>query len=118
MPVHISAIEDISPEELAALQRAKGKRPGDPMMDELLSQLDAGIPKKIPLAEGQGGKGLRIAIARKARERGINVETAEGDGYVAVWKVDAPRRLKASRQTGLTDGQRTRGRPGKQDAGG
>src|SRR5215217_6658957 len=109
MPVHIGALEDISPEELAALQRAKGKRSGDPMMEALLSQLDAGIAKKIPLAEGQGGKGLRIAIARKARERGINVETAEGDGYVAVWKADAPRRQKTSRQTGQTDGQRKRG---------
>ena len=116
MPVRISAIEDITPEELAALQNASRKRAVDPQMEELLSQVEAGIPKKVPLAEGQSGKGLRIAIARKAGERGINVATAEGDGYIAIWKVEQPQRQKGPRQTTQPEGQRKRGRPRKQQS--
>jgi hypothetical protein len=42
------------------------------------------LPRRVGLTQGQSARGVRISIARRARERGISVETAEGDGFVAV----------------------------------
>ena len=67
---------------------------------------------RVPLVEGQSARGLRIAISRAASSRGMTVETVEGEGFVAVRKVDAPRARKG-KQAPSTGGQRRRGRPPK-----
>ena len=74
--MRIGAIEDLDPEELAALQRAKRKRPGDPLMEELLSQVEAGIPKKVPLAGGPGRQGA----AHRHRPQGPGAGDRGRDG--------------------------------------
>ena len=44
----------------------------------------------VLLVDGQSARGLRVAISRAATSRGMTVETAEGDGFVAVRKVEEP----------------------------
>ncbi len=79
----------MSREEVEQPRRRPGKRT-DPAMEEPLAALEAGRPQRVRLTEGQSARGVRISIARRARERGLNVETAEGDGFVAVWRADEP----------------------------
>ncbi len=60
-------------------------------------------PVRVPLVEGKNARGLRTAISRAASSRGMSVEMVEGDGFVAVRKVDEPRTRKgksASTQDG------------------
>jgi hypothetical protein len=112
MPIRIGPFEDMSDEELEQLRRHKHHR-GDPALHELLSRVEAGIAQKVPIQDGQSGKGLRVAIARAAKQRGMWVETAEGDGFVGVWQVPEPQERKPKQPSG--DGRR--GRPRKpQDA--
>ena len=63
--------------------------------------------------EGQGGRSLRTAISWAAFSRGMSVETVEGDGFLAVRKVDE-RRTREGKPVSSQDGQRRRGRPPKQ----
>src|SRR5215207_5952724 len=65
-------------------------------MIDLLNELEAGKPVRVPLTEGQSARGLRVAISRAATSRGLDVETLEGDGFVAVRKVDPPRGRKGT----------------------
>jgi hypothetical protein len=67
---------------------------------------------QVPLIDGQSARGLRTAISRAASSRGMTVETVEGDGFVAVRKVDEPRARKQT-QLSAEPGKR-RGRPRKQ----
>jgi hypothetical protein len=67
---------------------------------------------RVPLVEGQSARGLRTAISRTAESRGLTVETVEGEGFVAVRKVEEPRPRKG-KQAPSTDGPRRRGRPPK-----
>ena len=112
MPIRISHFEDMSNEELEHLRRQKHHR-GDPAMHELLSRVEAGMAQRVPIAEGQSGKGLRIAIARAAGKRGLSVETAEGDGCVGVWLAPEATQTKAKRPA--SDSRRGRPRKGNQE---
>ena len=58
---------------------------------------------------GQSARGLRTAISRAASSRGMSVETVEGEGFVAVRKLDAPRARKG-KQAPSAEGPRRRGR--------
>ena len=111
MPVRIGPIADMSEEEFRALRRRTGT-PTDPAMEELLNRVESGTPQRVSLEEGQNSRGLRVAIARKAKQRGLSVETVEGDGFVAVSKADAPA-ARTGRQATSESGQRRRGRPPK-----
>jgi hypothetical protein len=85
----------------------------------LLDPIATDRPVQVPVVEGQNARGLRIAIARSASSRGLSVKTADGDGFVAVRKIDAPRTRKG-KQAPSTEGQRRWGRSPKrqeQDAG-
>jgi hypothetical protein len=84
----------------------------DPAMAALLTEIATGQPVRVPLVEGQSARGLRTAISRAATSRGMSVETVEGNGFVAVRKVDAPRTRKGKAAPAM-DGQRRRGRPPK-----
>ncbi len=110
MPVKISSFEPLSEEEFAALRQQKGRKT-DPAMVALLTEVAAGRPVRVPLVEGQSARGLRTAIARAASSRGFSVETLEGEGFVAVRTVGAPRARKPTQQT-VESGKR-RGRPRK-----
>jgi hypothetical protein len=67
---------------------------------------------RVSLIEGQSARGLRTAISRAATSRGLSVETVEGEGFVAVRKVDEWR-SRRGKQAPSTEGQRRRGRPPK-----
>ncbi len=112
MPVRIGPIEDMADDEFQALRRKKGAR-ADPAMEELLDRVESGTPQRVGLEPGQNARGLRVAIARKAKQRGLAVETVEGDGFVAVSRTEAPP-ARTARQTPADGGQRRRGRPPKQ----
>jgi hypothetical protein len=60
---------------------------------------------RVSLVEGQSARGLRTAISRAATNRGLSVETVEGEGFVAVRKVVEPRTRKG-KQAPAQDGQR------------
>jgi len=111
MPVKIGSFETLSEDEFHALRQQKARKT-DPAMVALLAEIDAGQPVRVPLVEGQSARGLRTAISRAATSRGLNVETVEGDGFVAVRKVDEPRARKG-KPAPASDGQRRRGRPPK-----
>jgi hypothetical protein len=81
-------------------------------MAPLLDEIELGTPVRSPIEEGQTARGLRVAIARAASSRGLSVETVEGEGFVAVWKVDEPPSRKG-KSASSQDGQRRRGRPPK-----
>jgi hypothetical protein len=118
MPVKIRSFEPLSEEEFHALRQQKARKT-DPAMVALLAEVETGRPVRVPLVEGQSARGLRTAISRAATSRGLTVETVEGEGFVAVRKVDEPRSRKGKSPS--TDGQRRRGRPPKhreQDAAG
>ena len=110
MPVRIGSFDVFSDEEFDALRQQR-KGTSDPRMGELLSEVEAGRPMRVPLVEGQSARGLRVAISRAATSRGLSVETLEGDGFVAVRKVDQPRGRKGTQAS--SDGTKRRGRPPK-----
>jgi len=113
MPVKIGSFEALSEEEFIALREQK-RGTANPAMVDLLHEVAAGRPMRVPLVEGQSARGLRVAISRAATSRGLTVETVEGDGFVAVRKVDQPSTRKATQTT--ADGGKRRGRPPKQQA--
>src|SRR5919112_1012776 len=88
MPVKIGTFGPLSEDEFLALSQQKARKT-DPAMAALLAQVATGQPVRVPLVEGQSARGLRTAISRAATSRGLTVETVEGDGFVAVRKVDA-----------------------------
>ena len=110
MPVKIGSFEPLSDDEFTDLRQQKSRKT-DPAMAALLAEVGTGRPVRVPLVEGQSGRGLRTAISRAASSRGMSVETVEGDGFVAVRKVDEPRARKPKQQT-AEPGKR-RGRPRK-----
>src|SRR5215210_833465 len=93
MPVKIGSFEPLSEEEFHALRQQKTRKT-DPVMVALLAEIEAGQPVRVPLVDGQSARGLRTAISRAASSRGPSVETVEGDGFVAVRRIDAPRARK------------------------
>jgi hypothetical protein len=109
MPVKIGTFGPLSEAEFIELRQQKVRKT-DPAMAALLAEIATGQPVRVPLVEGQSARGLRTAISRAASSRGLNVETVEGDGFVAVRKTDEPRGRRG-KQTSATDGQRRRGRP-------
>src|SRR5918996_1027879 len=109
MPVKIGTFGPLSEAEFTELRQQKARKT-DPAMTALLAEIATGQPVRVPLVEGQGARGLRTAISRSATSRGLTVETVEGEGFVAVRKVDAPRTRKG-KQTSSQDGQRRRGQP-------
>ena len=111
MPVKIRSFEPLSEDEFHALRQQKARKT-DPAMVALLAEVESGRPVRVPLVEGQSARGLRTAISRAATSRGLTVETVEGDGFVAVRKVDEPR-SRRGKQTPPQEGQRRRGRPPK-----
>jgi hypothetical protein len=111
MPVKIGSFEHLSEEEFTALRQQRASKT-DPAMTALLAEIATGRPVRVPLVEGQGGRGLRAAISRAAGSRGMTVETVEGEGFVAVRRSSEPR-IRKGKQTAPTDGQRRRGRPPK-----
>jgi len=111
MPVKIGTFGPLSEAEFTELQRQKARKT-DPAMTALLDEIAIGHPVRVPLVEGQTARGLRTAISRTATSRGMTVETVEGDGFVAVRKVDEPR-SRMGKPAASTDVQRRRGRPPK-----
>jgi hypothetical protein len=111
MPVKIGTFGPLSEAEFTELRQQKARKT-DPAMVALLAEVESGRPVRVPLVEGQSARGLRTAISRAATSRGLSVETVEGDGFVAVRKIDEPRTRKG-KQAASTDGQRRRGRPPK-----
>src|SRR5215211_4579055 len=104
MPVKIETFEPLSDEEFTALRQQKAHKT-DPAMVAVLNEVEGGRPVRVPLVEGQGARGLRVAISRAATSRGMSVETVEGDGFVAVRKVDEPPSRKG-KSASSQDGQR------------
>ena len=113
MPVKIGSFEVFLDEEFNALRQQK-RGTSDPGMIDLLNQLEAGKPVRVPLQEGQSARGLRVAISRAATNRGLSVETLEGEGFVAVRKVDQPRGRRGTQSS--PDGTKRRGRPPRRQA--
>jgi hypothetical protein len=113
MPVKIESFQPLSDQEFAGLQQQKARKT-DPAMAALLAELSTGQPVRVPLVEGQSARGLRTAISRAATSRGLTVETVEGEGFVAVRKLDEPRSRKG-KPASSSDGQRRRGRPSAGD---
>jgi hypothetical protein len=111
MPVKIESFEPLSEDEFAALRQQKARKT-DPAMVALLAEIATGRPVRVPLVEGQSARGLRTAISRAASNRGMSVETIEGDGFVAVRKADESRSRKG-KPASSQEGQRRRGRPPK-----
>ncbi len=111
MPVKIGTFSRLSEAEFTELRQQKVRKT-DPAMAALLAEIATGQPVRVPLVEGQSARGLRTAISRAAGNRGMSVETVEGEGFVAVRKVDEPRTRKG-KQASSSEGQRRRGRPPK-----
>ena len=93
MPVKIGTFGPLSEAEFTELRQQKARK-ADPAMAALLDEIATGRPVRVPLVEGQGARGLRVAISRAATSRGLTVETVEGEGFVAVRKADEPRTRK------------------------
>src|SRR5829696_10468692 len=110
MPVKIGTFGPLSEAEFTELQRQRARKT-DPAMTALLDEIATGQPVRVPLVEGQSARGLRTAISRAATSRGLSVETVEGEGFVAVMKVDAPRPRKQTQQ--IAEPGKGRGRPRK-----
>jgi hypothetical protein len=111
MPVKIGTFGPLSEAEFTELRQQKARKT-DPAMTALLDEIATGQPIRVPLVAGQSARGLRTAISRAATSRGLSVETVEGEGFVAVRKVNEPRTRKGQ-QAASTDGPRRRGRPPK-----
>jgi hypothetical protein len=110
MPVKIGSFDVFSEEEFDALRQQK-RGTLNPVMANLLNEVEAGGPMRVPLVAGQSARGLRVAISRAATNRGLSVETVEGDGFVAVRRVNQPRGRKGTQAS--SDGTKRRGRPPK-----
>jgi len=111
MPVKIGSFEPLSEDEFQALRQQKTRKT-DPAMLAPLTEVESGRPVRVPLVDGQSARGLRTAISRAATSRGLTVETLEGEGFVAVRKVEqSPTRN--GKQASSAEGQRRRGRPPK-----
>ncbi len=110
MPVTIGSFEPLSEDEFTTLRHHKG-RTVDPVMAALLEETETGRPVRVPLADGQSARGVRVAISRSALRRGLHVETIAGEGFVAVRKTDKPP-IRKTAQTSPPPGKR-RGRPPK-----
>ena len=101
MPVRIDTIEGMSEEEFNQLQRAKTGRTLDPAMEELLNRLEAGEIVRVSVAPDQSVRGLRVAISRRASQRGMSIESVEGEGFLAVRRsLDAISRPSRQSQSG------------------
>ena len=111
MPVKIGTFGPLSEAEFTELRQQKARKT-DPAMAALLAEVATGQAVRVPLVEGQSGRGLRTAISRAATSRGMTVETVEGDGFVAVRKAEEPR-AKRGKQAPSPEGPRRRGRPPK-----
>ena len=116
MPVKISSFQPSSMERIEELRRAKGRRAGDPVMQELLDAVEAGQPQDVPLGAEQNARGVRVAIARAAGKRGLAVETFEwcdqdGTPYVTVAKRQEPPTRRQAVPAQPTGNGRRRGRP-------
>ncbi len=94
VPVTIRSFEPLTVEESQTLRHQKAGK-GNPAMVALVDEVARGQPIRILFVEDQGARGLRTAISRAATTRGLKVETLEGHGFVAVMKVDEPRRRQA-----------------------
>ena len=79
MPVKIGRFQPTSMERVEELRRGKARRAGDPGMAELLDAVESGEPQEVPVEGEQTPKGMRIAIARAARRRGLEIEMFEGN---------------------------------------
>src|SRR5215213_9173559 len=110
MPVKIGTFGPLSEAEFTELRQQKVRKT-DPAMAALLAEIATGQPVRVPLVDGQAARGLRAAISRAATSRGLTVETVEGDGFVAVMKVNEPRARKQG--TGAPEQGKRRGRPPK-----
>jgi hypothetical protein len=109
MPVKIGLFSPLSEEEFIALRQQKVRKT-DPAMVALLAEVETGRPVRVPLVGGQSARGLRVAISRAATSRGLTVETVEGEGFVAVKRVDEPQNRKG-KPASSPEGPRRRGRP-------
>jgi hypothetical protein len=98
MPVKIESFSPLSEEDFTELRQQKARKT-DPASAALLAEVATGRPVRVPLVEGQSARGLRTAISRTASSRGMTIETLEGDGFVAVRKVDGPRARKPAQQS-------------------
>jgi len=110
MPVKIGTFGPLSEAEFTELRQQKARKT-DPAMTALLAEVATGQPVRVLLVEGQSARGLRTAISRAASSRGMSVETVEGEGFVAVRKVDVPRARKQMQQS--AEPAKRRGRPRK-----
>ena len=110
MPVKIGTFGPLSEAEFTELRQQKARKT-DPAMAALLAEIASGQPVQVPLVDGQSARGLRTAISRAATSRGMTVETVEGDGFVAVRKLDEPRTRNLT-EASTVPGKR-RGRPPK-----
>jgi len=110
MPVKIGTFETFADDEFNALQQQK-RGTSNPVMVELLNEVQTGRPVRVPLVDGQSARGLRVAISRAATRRGLTVETLEGDGFVAVRQVNRSRTRRTTQ--GSSEQAPRRGRPPK-----
>jgi hypothetical protein len=110
VPVKIESFEPMSEEDFSALRQRKARQI-NPVMAHLLDEVERGTPVRVPLADGQSARGLRVAIARAASGRDLRVETMEGENYVAVRKSDESTSRKRTQQSSMPG--RRRGRPPK-----
>src|SRR5688500_7988519 len=110
MPVKIRSYEAVSEEEFTELKQQKARK-ADRAKAALLDEIATGRSVRVPLVEGQGARGLRVAISRASASRGLTVETLEGDGFVAVRKVVESRARKQPQRS--TEPGKRRGRPRK-----
>ncbi len=119
MPVKIGNFRPTSMERVEELRRSKVRRGDDPGMAELLDNVESGVPQEVPVAGDQRPKGMRIAIARAAKRRGLAVEMFEANdeqgGPVVVVVKSAPA-VKPPQVQPSGNGRR-RGRPRKQEHG-
>ena len=93
MPVKIESFEPLFEDKFTELHQQKTRKT-DPAMAALLAEIATGQPVRLPLVEGQNARGLHTAISRAATSCGLTVETVEGEGFVAVRKVDELRTRK------------------------
>jgi hypothetical protein len=108
MPVRIGPFDDLPAAEWARLVAEKRRR-ANPQLEALLDAVAAGRPQRVRLEPGQRGRGLRLAIARAAERRGLAVESAFGDDFLAVWLADS--REQGGGECGRPE-PRPLGRPG------
>ena len=79
-------------------------------MEELLARLAAGEAVRVPRAPNQSVRGLRVAIGRRASQRGMRVESVEGEGFLGVRRLPDPAG-RSPRQNASGNGRRRRAAP-------